>query len=193
MIFVLLFIQVGLIFTTIGDTMPVFTNIRKNPEILETKNDLIGISEYIKSIEPDNQTTAFIASGSYGIISDDLLRNALLPNLDGPNIDSAVFDIRDGFPKDYQYIKYIILVDPILYADENYQHMFTIISDAIKNNVLISSIYSPIYSTGLLNEVYDITVYERTGEYTDEMKQYFYNEMLKYYPDKADYFSYILD
>lgn len=30
------------------------------------------------------------------------------------------------------------------------------------------------------------------GEYTGEMKEYFYNKMLEYYPDKADYFSYIL-
>lgn len=192
-IFMALFIQAAIIFTTIGNTMPLFTNIRKNPEILETKSDLINLSEYIKSIEPDDNTTAFIAAGSYGIISDDLLRNALLPNLDGPDIDSAVFDIRDGFPKDYQFIKYIITVDPIIYTDENYQHMFTIISDAIKNNELISSIYSPIYSVKISNGNYTVTIYERTGEYTHEMKQYFYEQMLKYYPDKADYFSYILD
>lgn len=192
-VYVLLLVQVVLIFTGVGNTMPFFTNIRKNPEVLETKYDLINLSEYINSIEPDNETTAFIASGSYGIISDDLLRNALLPNLDGPNIDSAIFDIRDGFPKDYQFIKYIIIVDPILYTDENYQHMFTIITDAVKNNELISSIYSPIYSTTLANGNYAVTIYERIGEYTDEMKQYLYNEMLNFYPDKADYFSYMLD
>ncbi len=191
--FALLLVQVMLIFTPLSNTMPLFTNIRKNPEILETKDDLISLSEYLKSIEPDDETTAFIAAGSYGIISDDLLRNALLPNLDGPNIDSAVFDIRDGFPRDYQFIKYIIVVDPILYTDENYQHMFDVITNAITNNVLISSIYSPIYSSKIYDNNYTVTVYERNGEYTDEMKCYLYNEMLKYYPDKADFFSYILD
>ena len=172
--------------------IPLFTNIKKQPEILGDKNELIDLSEYIKSIEPDENTTAFLATGTYGIITDDLLRNALLPNLDGPNIDSAVFDIRDGFPRDYQFIKYIITSDPITYTDQKYQHMFNIISDAIVNNEEISSIYNPIYSTKLY-DTYTITIYEKVGEYTPTMKEYFYNQMLKHYPDKADYFSYILD
>lgn len=172
--------------------IPLFTNIKKQPEILGDKNELIELSEYIKSIEPDENTTAFLATGTYGIITDDLLRNALLPNLDGPNIDSAVFDIRDGFPRDYQFIKYIITSDPITYTDQKYQHMFNIISDAIVNNEEISSIYNPIYSTKLY-DTYTITIYEKVGEYTPTMKEYFYNQMLKRYPDKADYFSYILD
>ena len=115
-----------------------------------------------------------------------------MPNLDGPNIDSAVFDIRDGFPRDYQFIKYIITSDPITYTDQKYQHMFDVISDAIVNNEEISSIYNPIYSTKLY-DTYTITIYEKVGEYTPTMKEYFYNQMLKHYPDKADYFSYILD
>lgn len=172
--------------------VPLFTNIKKQPEILGDKKELIKLSEYIKSIEPDENTTAFLATGAYGIITDDLLRNALLPNLDGPNIDSAVFDIRDGFPRDFQYIRYIIISDPIAYTDNNYQHMFDIISDAIVNNEEISSIYIPIYTTELY-DTYTITVYEKVGEYTPTMKKYFYTQMLKYYPDKADYFSYILD
>ena len=188
----ILLIQVGLIFSECPSII-IFTDIRKNPEVLYTKNDLIEISEYIKSIEPDDNTTAFLAAGSYGIISDDLLRNALLPDLDGPNIDSAVFDIRDGFPKDYQYIKYIITVDPIIYTDKDYQHMFDVITNAIKSNELISSIYTPIYEKKIDEDKYTVTIYERTGEYTIEMKQYFYDEMIKIYPDKTEYFAYILD
>ncbi len=188
----ILMIQVCLIFSKCPNIL-LFTSIRKNPEILYTKNDLIEISEYLKAIEPDENTTAFLSAGSYGIISDDLLRNALLPNLDGPNIDSAIFDIRDGFPKDYQYIKYIITVDPIIYTDKDYQHMFDIIADAVKNNELISSIYNPIYEKKIDEGKYTVTIYERVGEYSDEMKQYFYDEMIKVYPDKTDYFAYILD
>ncbi len=188
----ILMIQVCLIFSKCPNIL-LFTSIRKNPEILYTKNALIEISEYLKAIEPDENTTAFLSAGSYGIISDDLLRNALLPNLDGPNIDSAIFDIRDGFPKDYQYIKYIITVDPIIYTDKDYQHMFDIIADAVKNNELISSIYNPIYEKKIDEGKYTVTIYERVGEYTSEMKQYFYDEMIKVYPDKTDYFAYILD
>ena len=191
-LFVLLFIQVALIFTYAPSTMPVFTDIRKNPEVLDDKQELMDIAHYIRSIETDDETSAFLCAGSYGIITDDLIRNALLPDIDAPKIDSAVFDIRDGFPKDIQYIRYIITVDPIIYSDEDFQHMFTIIDDAIRNNEEISAIYEPINSFRLYDR-YTVTVYERTGEYTQEMKEYFYEEMLKYYPDKADFFSYILD
>lgn len=187
---VLLLVQSIGIFSSFN--IPLFTSIKKYPEILGDKNELIDLSEYIKSIEPNENTTAFLATGTYGIITDDLLRNALLPNLDGPDIDSAVFDIRDGFPRDYQFIRYIIVSDPITYTDKNYQHMFDIISDAVINNEEISSIYNPIYTTKLY-DTHTITVYEKVGEYTPTMKEYLYNQMLKFYPDKADYFAYILD
>ena len=191
-LFVLLLVQVALIFTYAPATMPLFTDIRKDPEVLDDKEELIEIARYIRSIETDDETSAFLCAGSYGIITDDLIRNALLPDIDAPKIDSAVFDIRDGFPKDIQYIRYIITVDPIIYSDEDFQHMFTVIDDAIRNNKDISAIYEPIKDFRLYDR-YTVTVYERTGEYTKEMKEYFYEEMLKYYPDKADFFAYILD
>ena len=188
----LLMVQPCIIFTELGDTMPVFTNARKRPEILEDKDDLIKLAQYIRSIEPDDETSAFLSAGSYGIITDDLIRNALLPDIDAPKIDSAIFDIRDGFPKDIEYIRYVMTVDPIIYSDEDFQHMFTIIDHAVREDENISKIYEPIYEIKLFDK-YTVTVYERTGEYTKEMKKYYYDEMLKYYPDKAEYFSYILD
>ena len=191
-ILVLLVIQIPLIFSYVGNTMPIFTNIRKNPEVLKDKKEIVELAYYLRSIETDDETSAFLSAGTYGIITDDLIRNALLPDIDAPHIDSAVFDIRDGFPKDFEYIRYIITVDPIVYADENFQHMFTIISDAITKDPEISSIYNPIHTTRLLDK-YTVTVYEKTGVLTKEMKKHFYDEMLKYYPDKAEYFSYILD
>ena len=184
--------QPFIIFSGLKNTMPLFTDIRKSPEVLEDKNELISLSEYVRSIEPDNNTSAFLSAGSYGIITDDLLRNALLPDLNAPVIDSAVFDIRDGFPRDMQYIKYVITVDPIVYTSQEYQHMFDVISNGIKNNKEISSIYNPIHSTKLYDK-YTVTVYERVGEYTDDIKEYFYKEMLKYYPDKEEFYSYIID
>ena len=188
----LLLVQPCIIFTELGDTMPVFTNARKRPEVLEDKDDLIKLAQYIRSIEPDDETSAFLSAGSYGIITDDLIRNALLPDIDAPKIDSAIFDIRDGFPKDIEYIRYVMTVDPIIYSDEDFQHMFTIIDHAVREDENISKIYEPIYEIKLFDK-YTVTVYERTGEYTKEMKKYYYDEMLKYYPDKAEYFSYILD
>ena len=71
--------------------------------------------------------------------------------------------------------------------------MFDVITNAIKSNELISSIYTPIYEKKIDEDKYTVTIYERTGEYTTEMKQYFYDEMIKIYPDKTEYFAYILD
>lgn len=190
-VLLIMIIQTSLIFTNTG-SIPLLTSIRKTPEVLENKNELIELSSYIKSIEPDEYTTAFIAGGSYGIITDDLLRNATLPNLDMPNIDSSVFDIRDGFPKDMQFIKYVVLINPSLYMDKEYQHMYDVISDAITNNRDVSSIYNKIKEMPI-NDDYVATIYERTGDFTPEIKQYFYDQMISYYPDKKDFFSYILD
>ena len=190
-VFIILTIQVVLIFTYTNH-VPCLTNIRKTPEVLDNKEQLIDLSNYLKSIEPDKNTTSFIAGGSYGIITDDLLRNANLPNLDMPNIDSSVFDIRDGFPKDMQYIKYIVLTTPSIYMDKDYQHMYDVISTAITSNAEISSKYSLIKEMPI-NSEYKALIYERIGDFTQDTKQYFYDEMIKYYPDKKDFFKYILD
>lgn len=189
---ILLIVQATCIFLSPQGNFLFFTNIKKQPEILENKEQLIDIANYIKSIEPDDNTTAFIAGGSYGIITDDLLRNAFLPDLDGPNIDSSVFDIRDGFPKDIQFIKYIILIEPSLYMDKDYQHMYDVIKEGLLNNQDISSLYSHI-KTMPINDKYDALIYERIGKLTPKSKQFFYNQMIKYYPDKTDFFGYILN
>ena len=36
-------------------------------------------------------------------------------------------------------------------------------------------------------------IFEKTGEFTPAIKEYFYNQMINYYPDKTELFSYILD
>lgn len=183
--------QAILIFTPTYN-IPLFTKIKKQPEILNNKEQLIDISNYIKSIETDDDTSVFIAGGAYGIINDDLLRNAFLPNLDYPNIDSSVFDIRDGFPRDMQYIRYIMIVNPMLYMDQNYQHIYDVISEAILNVPEISSLYTRIKIMPV-NDQYSIDIYEKSGVYTTETKEYFYKKMIEFYPDKTEFFKYILD
>lgn len=187
----ILLVQPFFVFSNVGNTLPLYTNIRKTPEILYNKNELVDLSYYLKSIETDETQTAFLCGGSYGIITDDLLRNAVLPSLDMPLIDSAVLDLRDGFPKDFQYIRYIVVVDPMLYTNKEYQHMFDVISFGITKESSISNKYNQIYKTRI--DCYEISIYERIQELTSEDKEYFYNRMIEYYPDKEDYFSYILN
>lgn len=169
-----------------------FSTIKKTPEILENKNALIELSQYIKAIEPDENYSAFLATGTYGVLTDDLLRNALLPDIDFPNIDSAVFDLRDGLPANLQYIKYIIVSEPTLYSDREFQHMFDIIKEAVQGVEGVCELYQPIKKFQLTDKV-KVIVYERIGDYTEATKKYFYDEIMKYYPDKADFFSYLLD
>lgn len=188
---VLLAIQPIFVFSSVGNTMPLYTNIRKTPEILYDKDELIDLSCYLKSIETDESQTAFLCGGRYGIITDDLLRNAVLPDLDMPQIDSAVLDLRDGFPKDFQYIRYIVVIEPMLYTNMEYQHIFDVISYAITREPTISKKYNQIHSTKI--DDYVVVIYERVDEITNEDKEYFYNQMISYYPDKEEYFSYILE
>ena len=191
MLTILLLAQSLLIFND-RYNIPGFSTIKKTPEILENKEALIELSQYIKTIEPDENYSAFLATGTYGILTDDLLRNALLPDIDFPNIDSAVFDLRDGLPANLQYIKYIIVSEPTLYSDREYQHMFDIIKTAVQEAEGVCELYQPLKKFQLNDEV-EVIIYERIGDYTEATKKYFYDEIMKYYPDKADFFSYLLD
>lgn len=189
LVLICLIIQLGVVFSK-SPNIPLITNTRKTPEKLEYKQEVIELTYFLKSIITEDWQSAYLASGS-SVLSDDMIRNSILPDLDAPQIDTAVLDLRDGFPKDMEYIQYVITIDPIQYLDPNYQHIYSIISHAIWNEPLISDIYSLIYKTKI--DDLTICVYEKTGNYNEEIKEYFYNEILKYYPDKSDLFSYVLD
>ena len=152
---------------------------------------MIDISEYLKEISRDEGIYTYVATGN-NYLCDDSIKNVGLPDVDFPNMVSFIFDIRDGFPRDFGYIKYFVISNPIIYMDEDYQHMYKIISDAIMYDESISKIFTMVNEFALEDDT-KVYVYEMTGEYTSEMKEYFYKKMLEYYPDKADFYSYILD
>lgn len=185
----LLSIQSITIFT-LPYNIPVLTSIRKQPQVLEYKQDVVDFTYYLKSILIEDWQSAYIASGN-SMINDSIIRNAILPDLDMPQIDFATLDLRDGFPKDIEYIQYIVTFDPILYSDQNYQHIFEVLSNAIWNEPLFKDVYNLIYETNIGNV--KVQVYEKISNITPEMKEYFYNQMISYYPEHQDFFSYILD
>ena len=186
---VLLIVQACLIFTDIK--LPLLTKVKKTISSNPYKNSLLDISEYLKEISRDDGIYTYVVTGN-NYFCDDSIKNVGLPDVDFPNMVSFIFDVRDGFPKDFGYIKYFVISDPIIYMDEDYQHMYKIISEAIMYDESISKIFNKINEFTLEDDT-KIYIYEMIGEYTFEMKQYFYKKMLEYYPDKADFYSYILD
>lgn len=153
--------------------------------------DIRQLSLKLFELTDGDGISAYLASGS-SFINDDLLRNANLPDLETiPTIDSAILDLRDGFPKDLQHIRYIVTFDPIQYYNKPYQHIYDIISNALWNEPIVRNIYTEVYSQ-YIDDVH-VVIYEKTGDFSPVVKEYFYNEILRYYPDKADEFSYILD
>ena len=186
---ILLLIQTYLIFTSVK--IPLLTNVKKTISSNPYKNSLIDISEYLKEISRDEGIYTYVATGN-NYLCDDSIKNVGLPDVDFPNMVSFIFDVRDGFPRDFGYIKYFVISDPIIYMDEDYQHMYKIISEAIMYDESISKIFTMVNEFALEDDT-KVYVYEMTGEYTSEMKEYFYKKMLEYYPDKADFYSYILD
>ena len=186
---VLLIVQVCLIFTDVK--LPLLTKVKKTISSNPYKDDLFDISEYLKEISKDDGIYTYVAFGN-NYLCDDSIKNVGLPDVDFPNMVSFIFDVRDGFPKDFGYIKYFVISDPIIYMDEDYQHMYKIISEAIMYDESISKIFTMVNEFALEDDT-KVYVYELTGEYTSEMKEYFYKKMLEYYPDKADFYRYILD
>ena len=178
------------LFIFIPSRVPGFTTSKRLANPNPYREELYDIADYLCGISKDEGIYTYVATGN-NEFCDDAIRNVLLPNVDFPNMVSYIFDIRDGFPRDFGNIKYFVLSDPIFYMDENYQHMYKIISDAIMYDDTTSSNFEKVNEFDLKDNV-KVYVYEQVGDYTNKMKEYFFNKMLEYYPDKADYFSYIL-
>lgn len=189
-IVIILLLLIQTIFIFIPTRIPGFTTAKRLVNPNPYKEGLYDVADYLCGISKDEGIYAYVATGN-NEFCDDAIRNVLLPNVDFPNMVSYIFDIRDGFPRDFGNIKYFVLSDPIFYMDENYQHMYKIISDAIMHDDTTSSNFEKVNEFYLKDNV-KVYVYEQVGEYTNKMKEYFFNKMLEYYPDKADYFSYIL-
>ena len=186
----IILLMVQTLFVFIPTRIPGFTTAKRLINPNPYKEGLYDVADYLCGISKDEGIYTYVATGNNNFC-DDAIRNVLLPNVDFPNMVSYIFDIRDGFPRDFGSIKYFVLSDPIFYMDEDYQRMYEIISDAIMRDELVSSIFEMVNKFELEDGT-KIYVYEQNGEYTSEMKEYFYNKMLEYYPDKGEYFSYIL-
>lgn len=189
-IVIILLLLIQTIFIFIPTRIPGFTTAKRLVNPNPYKEGLYDVADYLCGISKDEGIYAYVATGN-NEFCDDAIRNVLLPNVDFPNMVSYIFDIRDGFPRDFGNIKYFVLSDPIFYMDENYQHMYKIISDAIMYDDTTSSNFEKV-NEFMLKDNIKVYVYEQVGDYTNKMKEYFFNKMLEYYPDKADYFSYIL-
>lgn len=169
----------------------IFTSLRKQPEVFWGIDEFKDLSSYLSSLTEGEGQTIFMATGS-SIFNYDLIQNANLPDISNkPKFEAKTFDIRDGLPRDLEYIRYIIISDPIQYINSDYQHMFDVVTNAILNEPLVSDIYTRIneYTISGIH----VMIYEKTGEFTPAIKEYFYNQMINYYPGKYELFSYILD
>lgn len=187
-IVLLLIVQSLLVF--MPTRIPGFTNIKRLVNSNPYKEGLYDVANYLCGISKDEGIYTYVATGDNNFC-DDAIRNVLLPNVDFPNMVSYIFDIRDGFPRDFGSIKYFVLSDPVLYLNEDYQHMYKVISDAIMHDEIISSNFEKV-NEFILKDNTRVYVFEQVRDYTDEMKEYFYNKMLEHYPDKSNYFNYIL-
>lgn len=190
-IVIILLLLIQTIFIFIPTRIPGFTTAKRLVNPNPYKEGLYDVADYLCGISKDEGIYAYVATGN-NEFCDDAIRNVLLPNVDFPNMVSYIFDIRDGFPRDFGNIKYFVLSKPILYLNEDYQHMYKVISDAIMHDEITSSNFEKV-NEFMLKDNIKVYVYEQVGEYTDEMKEYFYNKMLEYYPDKSDYYAYILE
>jgi hypothetical protein len=171
--------------------VPLISTSRRIPVKTAEIDKIRELSATVYYLTEKESVPAYMASGSLEINSD-ILCNAALPDLSRiPLIDCTMLDLLDGFPRDLQFIKYIITIDPIQYFNKPYQHIYDIISNALWSEPLIQEIYQLVYTTEI--DDMKIEIYERTGDFSPAVKEYFYNEITRIYPDKAEEFRYILD
>lgn len=178
------------VFTNTPSIPFIFTNKKRTPEYIDYIDDYVKFNKYLKTLSCNNTFTIFISSSS-SIFNDDLIKNSILPDIDFPQIEYSQFDLIDGFPNNLNDIRYIVLTDPIQYYNYENQHVLTIINDAILYNSDFKNIYKLIYTTDVAGiKTY---VYEKTGEFTQNMKQFLYDRITQFYPNNKDLFKEILE
>ncbi len=189
LVYAVLLCQLALIFYPNRIRFPLFTALRKTPEKLDYKQEIADFAWWLR--ERGGEGMYFYLSSGSAVLNEDMIRNSILPDIHPPLLYQAVLDIRDGFPHNLGELSYVITIDPIQYINPDYQHMYDIITEAVWHEPLVQAVYTPVHERTIAG--LKLTVYQLTGEYTPEIKQYFYDRMLEYYPDKGEYFAYILE
>lgn len=184
----ILFIQSILIFVD-APKLFLFTHIKRTPIIMKNRDQYYDFCTYMKNLLGED-SVAYIC-GSSSIFNEDIIRNSQLPDLEMPTFEYAQVDLVDGFPNNIDYIRYILIPEPFQYYDKESQHVHELLADSIKNKDEFKKIYKLIDNYEL--EDININIYEKQGEYTQEMKQYLFDEIIKYYPNNRDIFKEILE
>lgn len=187
---IIVFVQLVLIFFLPNRQLPFLTTTKKIPYRIGYKQEVFALSQKLRSLTQEEWQSAYLASGS-AVLNDDMIRNVLLPDLNAPRIDSAVVDLRDGFPRDFANIQYVVTFDPIQYIRPEYQKIYDIISLALWREPLLKEYYQVIDEMSVAD--IQVKIYERTKELSSEVKHYFYEKVIEVYPDKREFFSYILE
>ena len=191
-------IQLCFIFSPYPNDTRLITTVRKFPERLEYKSDVVDISTYLNNVGGE-WVYGYVATGNYSF-NDDILKNATLPYKNNMKYVYATLDDRDNFPADFEAIKYVVISDPIMYLQEpKYQQMYKVITDAIVNNELFKDYYNKVYTKPLTYKSYNpikvhntnIMIYERTKDLTQDHLDYLYDEMIKLYPNNKDKYHHI--
>lgn len=155
-----------------------FTDLVKKPDIYEDKQSIQEFSNFLYGITKDEGMYVYFSTGDNSF-SADIVMNSNLPNIyTRPKIYENVLDLRDGFP-DLGNISYVVISNPTLYLNKDYQHNYDIISYAIENVSDISSLYELIYENEIKD--LDIKVYKRIANFDDKTDDYFKQELNKFY------------
>lgn len=188
LIYLILLMQTSLVFVNTS-SIPIFTKMKRTPQQMNNIEDYKDFCHYMKNLLGDYDC-AYIC-GSSSIFNEDIIRNSLLPDLDMPIFEYAQVDLVDGFPNDIDYIKYILIPKPFQYYDKDSQHVHEILANAIENKEEFKNIYQ-LYDSYKLGSI-TVDIYEKQSDYTKHMKQYLFDEIIKYYPNNQEIFKEILE
>ena len=169
--------------------IPLFTSKKR----LIKRIDYVGVysdfCNYLLSIMNENDTV--FLCGSSSILNDDIIRSSILPNIHAPNFEYAQYDMAGGFPNDLDKAKFMLITDPVQYINPSLQRIYKVISDAINNNDEFKDTYAFIDDYYI--DSFVVHIYKREKEYTDSMRRFLYDEIIKYYPNNKEIFEDILN
>lgn len=127
----------------------------------------------------------YVLAGS-SVFSDDILRNALLPEVINPipSIESTKqLDTRDGIPQAFFEYTYIVVTDPVQFHNgEEYQKVIGYLANGILNDVELKPYYY-LEKDYAIDQGIKVFIYRRIEDIPQSLREKYRSLFKQAYPD----------
>lgn len=164
--------------------LPISTALYAPPRSRDDVDKIRDIVSYLRA-EAKPFEYIYVLSGS-GILNDDLMRNAFLPDVLNPlpTLEATHhLDTRDGTPSLFFYYTYIVVAEPTQYHNgADYQHVIGLLADGMLNDNDLKPYYYPL-ETYLIEKNTKVHIFKRIEDIPENIKIKYRKLFKEIYPE----------